>query len=167
MCSKDPVTIDALAEWTSPGTTICLVGSSGVGKSTLTNLLMRDEVQETAAVRERDAKGRHTTTHRELFVLPGGALLIDTPGMRELSLWAADEGLDEAFTEVVEVAHGCKFRDCHHGDAEDGCAVWAAVQAGDIREDRARAYVKLRLELAEQAKRRELMERKAKRGRRR
>ncbi|MCP4808074.1 MAG: ribosome small subunit-dependent GTPase A [Proteobacteria bacterium] len=167
LCAKDADSIELLAPYTKPGTTICLVGSSGVGKSTLTNLLMRADVQETAAVRERDAKGRHTTTHRELFVMPGGALLIDTPGMREMSLWAAEGGLDEAFSDVVDFGHGCKFRDCKHGDDESGCEVWAAVGRGDLREDRARAYVKLRLELAEQATRRELAARKVGRGRKR
>ena len=161
--ARDPAALEAIAPHVSG--TICLVGSSGVGKSTLTNLILGEEVQEVREVRETDSKGRHTTTRRELFPTRGGAL-IDTPGMRELSLWRADEGLDRTFAEVLGQG-SCRYRDCEHREEEDGCAVWAAVEAGTIRSDRALSYLKLRDELAEQARRRALAERKAGRGRRR
>jgi len=145
--------------------TICLVGSSGVGKSTLTNRLLGAEVQEIGEVRITDNKGRHTTIRRELFPLTEGATLIDTPGMRELSLWRAEAGLDATFPEVV--AEACKFRDCGHAQDEDGCGVQAAVRAGEVRSDRVDSYRKLRDELAEQATRRDLAARRAGKGRRR
>ena len=162
--AREPEALDVIAPHAHG--TICLVGSSGVGKSTLTNLMLGDEVQEVKEVRERDNKGRHTTTRRELFVMPGGALLIDTPGMRELSLWRAGAGVDHAFADVIAHAD-CKFRDCEHRETESGCGVWAAVEAGEVSVQRARSYRKLRDELDEQAKRREVAERKAGRGRKR
>ena len=146
--------------------TICLVGSSGVGKSTLTNRLLGAEIQEVREVRGTDRKGRHTTTKRELFVLPGGALLIDTPGMRELSLWRASEGVDRTFSEVIAHAD-CQFRDCEHREDEAGCGVWRAVQDGRVTADRARSYRKLQDELDELDVRRDLAARKAGRGRKR
>lgn len=114
-----------------PGQTLVLLGSSGVGKSTLTNWLLGQSLQKVNEVRASDARGRHTTTTRELFALPGGALLIDTPGLRELHLWDAEEGLAQAFADINSLAAHCRFKDCRH-EAEPGCAVQAAVQAGTL-----------------------------------
>jgi ribosome biogenesis GTPase len=141
-------TVEPLAEWLRPGETVALLGSSGVGKSTITNRLLGGETQRTSAVREHDARGRHTTTHRELFLLPSGALLVDTPGMRELQLWGTgEEGLREAFDDVERVARECRFTDCRH-ENEPGCAVVAAVEAGALDEGRLASYHALERELA-------------------
>ena len=120
-----------------PATTAVLVGSSGVGKSSLTNRLLGTQTQIVSAVREQDTRGRHTTTGRELFVLPGGGLLIDTPGMRELSLFADDETelQSTGFPEIDELSPACRFRDCRH-QHEPGCAVLAAVAAGNVASER-------------------------------
>ena len=130
--------LDALDDHLPPGRTAVLLGSSGVGKSTLINHLLGEERIATAAVR-RDGRGRHTTRHRELFELPRGALVIDTPGLRELQLWEGD--VDEAFADVVELAARCRFRDCAH-ESEPGCAVREGVDA-----ERLKAYRKLQREL--------------------
>ena len=128
------------------GLTAVLIGSSGVGKSTLVNALLGADRQRIAAVRD-DGAGRHTTTHRELLDLPGGAFLIDTPGMRELQLWSADEGIENAFDDVATLAEGCRFRDCAH-ESEPGCAVLAAVERGTLAADRLASWHKLQRELA-------------------
>jgi ribosome biogenesis GTPase / thiamine phosphate phosphatase len=114
-----------------PGKTIVMLGSSGVGKSTLTNRLLGESLQKVNDVRANDSRGRHTTTTRELFALSGGALLIDTPGLRELQLWDAEEGLAQAFADINLLAGQCRFNDCRH-ETEPGCAVQAAVQAGTL-----------------------------------
>ncbi len=114
-----------------PGRTIVMLGSSGVGKSTLTNRLLGEPLQKVNDVRANDSRGQHTTTARELFALPGGALLIDTPGLRELQLWDAEEGLAQAFADINLLAAQCRFNDCRH-ETEPGCAVQAAVQAGTL-----------------------------------
>jgi ribosome biogenesis GTPase len=111
------------------GKTLAMLGSSGVGKSTLANRLLGDARQEVQEVRESDSRGRHTTTARQLFVLPGGALLMDTPGLRELQLWDAEEGMAQAFADIDELAEHCRFSDCRH-EGEPGCAVRAALDAG-------------------------------------
>jgi ribosome biogenesis GTPase len=138
--------VDALARWLTPGRTAVLLGSSGVGKSTLTNLLMGEEALRTGAVRE-DGKGRHTTTHRQLVRLRNGALLIDTPGMRELQLWSADAGLESAFADVEALAARCRFGDCAH-ESEPGCAVREAAEAGALDPARLESWRRLRRELA-------------------
>ena len=138
--------LDALASYLAPGRTVALLGSSGVGKSTLVNRLLGRERQPTAPVRAHDQTGRHTTTHRELIVLPGGAVLLDTPGLREIQLWATEDGLLAAFDDVARLAAGCRFRDCRHRD-EPGCAVRAAVAAGDLSAERLESHRKLEAEL--------------------
>jgi ribosome biogenesis GTPase / thiamine phosphate phosphatase len=137
--------LEALDHHLVPGRTVVLLGSSGVGKSTLANRLLGEEVLATADVR-RDGRGRHTTTHRELVRLPGGALLLDTPGMRELQLWADESALEETFGDVAELAAQCRFSDCAHG-SEPGCAVRAALAGGTLPEVRWESYSKLQREL--------------------
>jgi ribosome biogenesis GTPase len=129
-----------------PGRTAALIGSSGVGKSTLVNRLLGQERQRTAEVRTHDSRGRHTTTHRELLRLPGGGLLIDTPGLRELQLWAAPDALDGAFADVDALAGSCRFADCRHA-GEPGCAVTGAADAGTLSPARLESYRKLQREL--------------------
>jgi ribosome biogenesis GTPase len=143
--------IERIRRRIDPGATAVLLGSSGVGKSTLANRLVGREVQRTFAVREDDARGRHTTTERELLPLPGGGLLIDTPGMRELALWAdaASDGADLGFSDIDELARECRFRDCTHR-GEPGCAVLAAVDAGTLPSARLESARKLEGELRHQ-----------------
>lgn len=138
----------ALLNLARPGMTVALLGSSGVGKSSITNLLARDDALPTGEVREKDSKGRHTTTRRELVLTPSGALLIDTPGLRELQLWDAAEGVQEAFSDVAELARRCRFTNCTHHN-EPGCAVREAIAAGRLAEDRLTQYRKLNQELAD------------------
>ncbi len=134
------------------GVTGAFLGSSGVGKSTLVNQLAGAEIMRTHEVREDDSKGRHTTSHRQLFRLEEGGLVIDTPGMREIQLWAEEDSLEETFTDIVEVAVDCRFRDCRH-EQEPGCAVRQALQEGRIRADRMASYRSLRAELERLAER--------------
>src|SRR5882672_1261371 len=127
--------MEGLERFLTPGQTIVLLGSSGVGKSTIANRLLGEMHQEVQPVREGDSRGRHTTSARELFVLPGGALLMDTPGLRELQLWDAAEGLSQAFADIDALATKCRFADCKH-ENEPGCAVQAALSAGTLDEAR-------------------------------
>lgn len=136
----------ALSQWLQPGRTAVLVGSSGAGKSTLTNTLLGTQKMKTAHVRESDARGRHTTTHRALIALPSGACLIDTPGMRELKP-TGEEDVADSFADVEALAAQCRFRDCRHA-AEPGCAVRAALEAGTLDRARFANYMKLRDEVA-------------------
>lgn len=141
----DPATLEGLRSWCRRGQTVALLGSSGVGKSTLINSLAGRDIQITGDVREEDAKGRHTTTHRSLHLLPGGGLLLDSPGMRELGILDADSGLASAFEDVESLAARCRFNDCAHR-SEPGCAVRAAIAAGVLDERRLESYRKLRRE---------------------
>jgi len=134
-----------LQDTLKPGRTVVLIGPSGVGKSTLLNALAEMPLAATGAVREGDRRGRHTTTRRELFRIGGGALLIDTPGLRELRVWDLSEGLEHAFPEIEELSAACRFRDCRHA-VEPGCAVVAAVEAGALDAARLASYRKLAAE---------------------
>ena len=138
--------VDAVEACLQPGVTAVLLGSSGVGKSTLVNTLIGEELLETQEIRG-DGKGRHTTTRRELIQLPGGGLIIDTPGIREVQLWVADEGIDEAFDDVTSLFADCRFSDCAH-DREPDCAVRAALADGTLPAERWESYLKLEAELA-------------------
>jgi ribosome biogenesis GTPase len=133
------------------GRTAVLLGSSGAGKSTLVNALLGVERQRTAAVREDDSRGRHTTTHRELVRLPGGALLIDSPGIRSLGVAGASEGIEPAFADIADLALGCRFGDCRH-EGEPGCAVQAALAEGRLSADRFASHRKLEREAAHVAR---------------
>jgi ribosome biogenesis GTPase len=144
------------------GTTATLLGSSGVGKSTLINRLVGADVLRTREVRASDSRGRHTTTHRELVVLPGGGLVIDTPGMRELQLWDAGDSVRETFDEIEALAPGCHFTDCRHRD-EPRCAVKAAVAEGKVAAGRLESYIKVQEELATLARQQEERARKTRR----
>ncbi|MHA7849505.1 ribosome small subunit-dependent GTPase A [Roseovarius sp.] len=138
----------ALAEWCRPGRTVAFLGSSGVGKSTLTNALAGTEDIATQAVREADARGRHTTTRRQLYMVPGGSIVLDTPGMRELQLADAASGIADVFEDIEALTTGCRFRDCAH-DTEPGCAVQRAVAEGRLDRERLARWRKLQEEDAQ------------------
>jgi ribosome biogenesis GTPase len=140
--------LDGLAAYLGTGQTSVLLGSSGVGKSTLVNRILGEERQAVREVRSRDGRGRHTTTSRQLVFLPEGGMLIDTPGMRELQLWDADEGLGQIFRDVEEAANRCRFTDCGHHAGTPGCGVQAAIESGALPPDRVESWRKLGRELA-------------------
>jgi len=133
------------ATYARPGRTLAFIGSSGVGKSSLINALVRDDALPTGEVREKDSKGRHTTTRRELVLTPSGALVIDTPGMRELQLWGVEEGVEDVFTDIRALAARCRFGNCGHTN-EPGCAIRAALAGGELSPGRFDAYRKLKAE---------------------
>jgi len=138
--------IDTLKAYLQPGQTVALLGSSGVGKSTITNQLKGASVQAVQPVRQGDDRGRHTTTNRELILLPTGGLIVDTPGMREIQIWAGDESLQETFADIETLAPECRFRNCQHHN-EPGCAVQQALLEGELDYSRFLGYQKLQKEL--------------------
>lgn len=158
----DGIDADAPRTYLGQGITAAVLGSSGVGKSTLVNYLMGQSVAKTGEVREHDDRGKHTTSRRELFLLPGGGAIIDTPGMRELAVWGDVTSLDKSFPDIVALAERCRFRDCRHR-AEPGCEVRAAAGRGEVGEDRLASYVALSEELAATEKARVEKERRKKR----
>ena len=143
---REKTGLDELDQYFQPGKAVVFVGSSGVGKSTLTNYLLREEVQATKEIREGDDRGKHTTTARHLFRLKNGAIIIDTPGMRDLALLDQEEGLEAQFADLIELETQCKFSDCAHR-TEPGCKILAAFKDGSLAQDRWNHYQKLKLEL--------------------
>jgi ribosome biogenesis GTPase len=158
--------MDGVRDLVAGGGTVVFIGASGVGKSSLVNALVGYEVQAVTEVRSVDAKGRHTTTTRELLPIPTGGVVIDTPGVRAVGVWAADEAIDSVYGDIVSCAAECRFRDCTHRD-EPGCAVTAAVSAGTLDADRLERYQRLWQEVAQLSDAREERARKKRRGRRR
>jgi ribosome biogenesis GTPase len=142
-----------------PGQTIVILGSSGAGKSTLTNRLLGEQRQATQAIRERDSKGRHTTVHRELFVLPGGGMIIDTPGIRELQLWGDESDLEASFPEIYDTMRHCHYRNCTH-TSEDRCAIKAGLLDGSIDRKQYRVYLNFKRELQTLESRRGFIEKR-------
>jgi len=152
--AKERIGLEALRNYLIKGHTVAFLGSSGVGKSALINALLGIEKQEIGEVREGDRTGRHTTTRRELILVPGGGMVIDTPGMREIQMWAGEEGLQGTFSDIEMLAEECRFGDCSH-NAEVGCAVKAAIDRGDLDPARIESYRKLQNELSYLASREE------------
>lgn len=145
--ATDNSNTDDLTHYIQPGKTAILLGSSGVGKSTLTNKLLGREVQSTNTVRESDDSGKHTTVHRELFILPNGGILIDTPGIRELQLWGTEDDIDANFDDITTLASQCKYSNCTHG-AEKGCAVHKALANGTLDKKHYGNYLKMKSEVS-------------------
>ncbi|WP_051207862.1 ribosome small subunit-dependent GTPase A [Butyrivibrio sp. AE3006] len=145
ICALYDIGLEELSEYMMRGTTIALLGSSGAGKSTLLNALAGKEIMKTSEVRASDSTGKHTTTHRQLIELENGVSIIDTPGMREIGIARAEEGLEDTFSDIVELEAMCRFSDCRH-DTEPGCAIKAAIGSGELSEERYMLYKSLTTE---------------------
>ena len=145
ICALYQIGLEELKEYFTPGTTICLLGSSGAGKSTLINTISGQEIMKTSGIRESDSEGRHTTTHRQLIVLDNGVSVIDTPGMREVGMAYSEEGIEETFADILDLARQCRFRNCSH-ESEPGCAVKAALANGGLSPERWMLYKSLSTE---------------------
>lgn len=150
--AKDGVGMEALQMYLQPGKVIAVTGSSGIGKSTLINTLAGKEVMATSEIRESDDRGRHTTTHRQIIRLDNGAMIIDTPGMRQLGLWSTGEGMESTFEDILTLAGQCRFSDCRH-ESEPGCAVRAAIEEGNLEAGRLISFRKLEREARHSAAR--------------
>ena len=136
---------DKFAPYFAKGQTCAFIGSSGVGKSSLVNALAGEPLMDVGEIREDDGKGRHTTTHRQLLLLPNGTILIDTPGMRELGMWDVSSGLGESFADIEALQTRCRFRDCTH-NTEPGCSIREAIENGELSQERWESYQSLRRE---------------------
>ena len=146
--AKEGLGLDTIRNYFNPGTTCVLIGSSGVGKSTIINALLGFERFKTGSVRSTDSRGRHTTTFREMVVLPKNGLIIDTPGLRELQIWSDSSSLQKNFADITEMALQCRFSDCRH-DKEPNCAIRSAINNGDLEQNRFERYLKLERELSQ------------------
>ncbi len=151
--------LEELNQYLKPGKTLVFMGSSGIGKSSLVNSLAREDLMKVNIIREDDSKGHHTTTYRQLFALESGAMIIDTPGMRELGIWSADEGVSEVFSDIEELIASCRFHDCSHR-TEPGCAVKKALAEGTLTKSRFQSYLKLEKEARYTAKKAAMFEKR-------
>ena len=158
---QDPASVEAVRALLEPGTTTVLIGRAGVGKASLINMLVGAAMLEVGAGREADGKGRHTTVSREIVTVPGAGRIVDMPGVRGLGLWDADNGIEAAFPDIAALAEQCRFRDCQH-EKEPGCAVRAAVEAGELSRERLASYLALKQEMAAVKERREQARRMSK-----